>query len=127
MVDAAELEEAREDLNDTLEDEAVIERKATASDGAGGQTATWSTHATVPCLLAALQGGEPASFAQRGTTGTSGDRIDDRTTHILTVPAETDIEEPDRVVVSESTYEVTLVRKRGSNELVRRVELKEKF
>lgn len=126
-LDPGELSEARADLEETLADEAIIERPTSQSDGAGGRTTNWSVFATVPCAIAPIGGGEPVSFAQKGSTGTAGDRIDDRTTHILTIPAETEIEETDRVVVSESTYEVSLVRKRGSQELVRRVQVKETF
>jgi len=126
-LDPGELAEARTDLDDLFEDEADVERPTKTPDGAGGRTVTWKVINTVPCSIAPIGGGEPVSFAQKGSTGTVGDRIDDRSTHILTVPAETEVEETDRVTVSEQIYEVSLVRKRGANELVRRVELKETF
>lgn len=126
-LDSAELSQARADLEDLLADEASIERATKTPKEGGGRDVSWAELASVPCNIAPLAGGEVATMGQSGNSGTAGDRIDDRTTHVLTVPFETDITEADRVVVSGATYEVTLVRKRGSWELVRRVELKEEF
>jgi hypothetical protein len=127
-LDAGEITQARVDLEaELLPDEATIKRATLKRIAGGGRETTWNTLATVACSIAPVGGGEPASLHQAGTTGTAGDRIDDRTTHVLSVPAETDITEADRIEASGATYEVNLVRKRGAWELLRRVELKEAF
>jgi len=106
----------RETVDDSLSDSATIQRHTLVSDGAGGTTETWASLAVVPCRITHAGGGE---------SGSPADRIAEETTHVVTLAAQTDIEESDRIAVGGITYEVTLVRKRGSWELSRRVEVKE--
>jgi hypothetical protein len=96
-----------------LPDLAVIHTRSVVNDGGGGQTETFVAGITVPCRIASTGGGEK---------GESGSRIDDRTTHVLTIPKATVVGAKDRIVHDGVTYEVTAVRTR-SWEVVRRVEL----
>lgn len=99
-----------------LPDEATIQRPTVENVG-GEQIVTWSDLATTACRIAPVTGG--------GETGESGGRVVEETTHIVTLPAGQDAEESDRLVIAESIYEITLVRKRGEWELSRRCEVKE--
>lgn len=116
MLTDSEITSARDALANALPDTATIRRHTTASDGGGGTTQTWADLATTACRISPVGGGEGA---------TDGDRIADESTHIATLPAETDVTESDRLIVAGRTYEVTLVRSRGTWELSRRCEIKE--
>lgn len=105
----------RATMNRALPGSATIERAAVENVG-GEEVRTWGELSTVACRLTFIGGGEGKEV---------GARIAEETTHLVTVPAGTDIEEADRVVIDSTTYEVTLVRKRGEWELSRRVEVKE--
>ena len=111
----------RETTEGALPDTCTIRRKSVVNVG-GEEQATWGDLATgVSCGIAPAGGGEIGGR----TTGEVGGKIAEETTHILTLPANQDIEEPDQVVTGGITYDVTLVRKRGSWEITRRVEIKE--
>lgn len=116
MLTAGQLEGMRSTINAALPDLVVIQRRTTTSDDGGGRTTSWAPLATVSCRIAPVGGGE---------TGTAGARIVDETTHMVTLPASADVSEADRLVISDVTYEVTAVRKRGAWETSRRVEVKE--
>ncbi len=122
MLTASQIARMRATMNRALPDIAIIQRRTGASDGAGGVTYTWAPHATVACRVSPIAGGEML-LSDRNSS--SGDRAVDETTHVVTVAAETDITEADRVIVSGMTYEVTTVRARGEWELSRRVDVKE--
>lgn len=115
MLTAPQLASMRATLNTTLVDSAAIYRKTTQNIG-GEEVATWSLLTTTPCRIAPVGGGE---------SGEAGGRIAEESTHVITVAAETDVEEADVVAVSGTAYEPTLIRKRGSWELSRRIEAKE--
>lgn len=105
-----------------LPDLATIQRPSTVSDGGGGETTTWASLASdVPCRLAPLAGGEVLSPRPR----VPSDRIMDQSTAIVTFAAGTDVEDTDRLVIGDLTFDVTLVRRRKSWELARRVEVRE--
>lgn len=94
----------------------VWKRTTSVTDG-GGTTTTWSPSANYPCRIAPVGGGLGEGVA---------DEISDRTTHIVTLPAYTEVEEADQIEVGGAgLYEVTAVRKRTFDELVRRVEVVE--
>ena len=100
-----------------LPDTVQIERLTRVSDGGGGSTETWTAQPdAVPCRIAPLGGGEG---------GQAGGRVSDQTTHVLTLPAGTEISEADRLLVAGVRYEVTAVRERGAWEISRRVEARE--
>lgn len=102
-----------------LPDQATIHAHTRTSDGAGGSTDTWSPGAPVPGRIS------PASAtAGTGERGAVAGRIDDRTTHIITLPAGTPVTKADRIEIGGRLYDVTLVRTR-SVEITRRVEVRE--
>lgn len=99
-----------------LPDTCTIQRRTQTSDGGGGTTTAWAVAATVACRIAPVGGGENSS---------TGDRISDESTAIVTFPAGTDVTESDRLQVAARTWDVTLVRTRGAYEITRRCEIKE--
>lgn len=116
LLKSGDIAAMRRRLNSLLPDTATIER-ATKTKSAGEVTEAWSPIARgIACRIAPIGGGE---------TGSIAGRISERTTHLVTVAAAQDVEEADRIAVNGSTYEVTLVRKRGAWELSRRVEVRE--
>ena len=116
MIDDAELTAIRDDAEELLPSTATILTYARTSDGAGGFRSTYVPQGSVPCRLSPIGGGE---------TGKPGGRVSERTTHMVTVPAETVIEEKDRLQVGGAVYEITLVRKRPGLEFTRRIEVRE--
>jgi head-tail adaptor len=107
----------RGELNDTLPGTAVIHSRTTTADGQGGYTQTFAASATVDARLSpeALRGGELAA----------GGRLAEVSPWILTVAAETSLDETMRVVYNSATYEVVEVLTRTPWELSRRVRLTE--
>lgn len=120
MLPADELQAIRAEANAWLPSLCQVLSHAQVADGGGGFTETYTPAGAQACRLAPVAGGEDATSRQAG-----GDRISDRSTHILTLQAEAVIREADRVRVDGADYEVVLVRKRPALEAVRRVELRE--
>jgi len=110
-----ELAQTRAHARARLTGTATIQTLVTTSDGAGSTTESFATGVPIPARLAPAGGGE---------TGPAGDRVDDRTTHILSFPAGTQITAADRVDMDGRAYEVTAVRRRTS-EILTRVEARE--
>lgn len=120
MLTAAQVASIRGTVEESLPQTCTIQRKTTASDSGGGSSESWaSLTANVPCRVAPTGGGEQASSSNRS------DQIADDTTHVVTLPAQQDISEADRLVIGGDTFNVLLVRKRGDWELSRRVEVRE--
>lgn len=116
LLSGAQLSGMRNLFRQMLPDECVIQRRTVASDGGGGSTESWSDHLTAPCRIAPIGGGED---------GQAASRVSEETTHLVTLPAYTDVIEVDRIVIGDQAFDVTLVRKRGTWELSRRVEVRE--
>jgi SPP1 family predicted phage head-tail adaptor len=116
MLTTAEITAMRATADTALPDLATVQRATTVSDGGGGTTTSWADVATVACRIAPAGGGEGA---------TTGERVVDESTHILTLPAVADITEADRLLIAGRLYDITLVRHRGAWELSRRAEAKE--
>jgi hypothetical protein len=117
MLTTAELTAIRTEANAWLPSVATRLARVQVNDGAGGVGSGYvADPATVACRIAPVAGGEGPD---------QGGAVDDRTTHIVTLPAGTTVEEPDRLVIDGVTYEITLVRKRPGLEAVRRVEVVE--
>lgn len=93
-----------------LADRGSIQQRVSVDDAGGGVTQTWTvTETGVPCRIAPLS----------GTRGMTAERIDERSTHTVTVPAGTDITAADRFDIDDrGTYEVTAARER-TNERTR--------
>lgn len=104
----------RDAAEELLPDVATIERKQSVPSGAGGTRTGWEPIAgDVACAIAPLGGGE----------ADSGERLSEQSTAVVTLPAGQDVTEADRIIIGELTYNVTLVRRRESWEIVRRVEV----
>lgn len=83
------------------------------SDSGGGATATVTTGGTIACRIDALAGNE----------GQIANRISDRSTHIVSLPAETSIDVGnDFSIDGIGTFEVTAVRD-YTDELTRVIEV----
>ncbi len=116
MLSSGQIMAMRATADCALPDVAIIWRRATVSDGGGGQTEVWNPIATVACRSSPVAGGEGAI---------RGDRIEDEATQIVTVPALTDVTEVDRLVINSVTYNIKLVRLRGEWAITQRLEVKE--
>lgn len=82
-------------------------------DGGGGGTRSTSVGGTIACRIDALGGDE----------GDAAERISDRSTHLVTLPAETAITvAQDFRINGRGTYEVTAVRE-NTDELARFIEV----
>lgn len=89
---------------------ATVLRRMGSSDGAGGQSQTWTAHAAgVPCSVTALGGG--ASGIGGGERDSEG-RWEVAVAYRLSMPGGTDIRASDRVQVDDLTVEVTAVLRR---------------
>lgn len=78
------------------------------SDGGGGGTATWTYGGTIPCRIDPMTGGELLT----------ADRLADRSTHTVTVPAGTSVSPASRFAIAgRGTFEVTAVRSRTGESL----------
>jgi hypothetical protein len=127
-VTAAELTEARADLEaEILPDTATIFALTEAPDGEGGSSEDWAPLGSSPCRIDPYGG--PTSSRGAGGEGAShaAERVDSRTSHIVTFPAETGVSAESRLEIAGVTYEVLVLRRSGAWELSRRVEVKEKL
>lgn len=80
------------------------------SDAGGGGTTAWSFAGTVPCRI------DPLSA---GTGMTLAGRIDERSTHLVTVPAGVTVTSNDRFgIAGRGTFEVTATRDQTSRATV---------
>ena len=112
MLTAAELTAMRATLNASLPDTCEISRVTLEPDGAGGQTETWETIVTVACRVA------PSGRSPQERV--IAERLSNESTWTLTLPAETDVQAGDRIVVGTRTFRVAGVLTR-SFETARRV------
>ena len=89
---------AREALTETGN---VIGAGSVTDDGGGGATFTVAAGSDIPCRVDSLTGAE----------GEAAERISDRSTHLISVPPDTDIDTRQSFAVdNRGTYEVTAVR-----------------
>jgi len=92
----------------SLSDFGQVGAGTVVSDGGGGGTASWSYGGTIPCRIDPITGGEQMA----------ADRLSDRSTHMVTVPAGTQISTAARFAIAgRGTYEVTAVRSRTGEPL----------
>lgn len=122
LLSAGQVDAMRRVAVQALPDLATIQRRTRTSDGGGGSTEQWADVATVAARITPVGGGEVGTVSG---TSTIGGRVIATTTHIVTLPAGTDVLAADQLVVDGTTYEVTLVRKHGEWEITRRVEVRE--
>lgn len=89
---------------------ATVLRRTGSSDGAGGQSQSWTASSSgVPCSVTALGGG--ASGIGGGERDSEG-RWEVAVAYRLSMPAGTDVRASDRVRVGDLTVEVTAVLRR---------------
>lgn len=98
---------------EALTDRGYVIGGSIVDDGGGGGTFVESAGGTVFCRLDALGGNE----------GPVAGRVSDRSTHLLTLPAGTELSvSDDFAVVGRGTFEVTAVREH-TDELARMAEV----
>lgn len=119
MLTDAELAAMRETAEAALPDSAVITRKTTVSDGAGGGSVSWAASGTVDARLSDRAGNE-----QLFGTGLPGTAIFAQTDAILTVAHDIDLRQADRVTVDSTTYEVLAVLDQAAWTLAQRAAVK---
>jgi SPP1 family predicted phage head-tail adaptor len=113
-----EISQMRTQLERTLPDTAVIQRRTLASDGQGGSVETWAPIGTASCRIS------PVNL--RGDLERErADSMAEERPRVVTLPADTTIEGRDRIVIADTTYEVTHVDGPRSYELARRVDVVE--
>ena len=100
----------------SLSDTGQIWRGTFTDNLGGGGTFTFSAVGTVACRIDPVAGGEDVIAA----------RIDERTTHRITVPPATDVSAKDRFRIGADEYEITAVQTR-TDEQVRVLEAVEAF
>lgn len=112
MLSERELAALRSDLNSLLTETVQVQRASRAPDGYGGETATWTTVATVNGLRTTT-GLRPAEqiLAERLSTSSSW---------VMLLPALTDVRVDDRLVSNGRTFHVVAVLN-GDLEFLRRV------
>jgi hypothetical protein len=97
-----------------LSDQGYVQSLTTVSDGGGGGTASWTNQGTVDCRIDPLSGGGPDVI---------GGRIDENSTHVVTISAGGTIETDARfVIIGRGTFEVTAIHERTA-EWVKRFEV----
>lgn len=87
----------------SLSETGYYHRFSGTSDSGGGRTRGTSTGSTIPCRVDPLTGGERIA----------GGKLDDRSTHLITLPPESDLTHLDQFVIdSRGTFEITAIRER---------------
>lgn len=116
MLDAGEIASMRATIESALPGTAVLLTATKTGDGMGGFTWSYVASGTVDARLSPNGPGDELLI---------GDRVARVAPYVLTVPAETTVDEDDRVTYDGVTYEVVDVRDRTPWELSRRVLLVE--
>jgi head-tail adaptor len=88
-----------------LSDTGNILTQVSTSDSGGGATQSWTAGTAVQCRI------DPVG--DRGDSRIVGGRIDERSTHVVTVPAGTPVLAAGRFsIAGRGTFEITVVRER---------------
>jgi hypothetical protein len=118
----AELAEVRAEIEIVMpETGRILYRTEEQTDG-GGNQATYTPGPDLPAAIAPQK-----RIISGGEVGSAGDRIDDRTTHIITLPATTEVSGKDRVELDGwGVFEVLAAEKR-SEAITKQVEAREVF
>lgn len=102
MITAGELASLRADFEQTFTETAEIKRATTVKEY-GANIETWSTVDTlIPCRRRPVS--EAKGFAVEGVVG---GRQDVESFWLVSLPAGTDVEAADRLIIGARTYEVT--------------------
>lgn len=88
-----------------LSSTAVLQASTIVSDSGGGGTASWVAAGTFPCRIDPL--------TKRPMSTQTAGAIDERSTHVCTLPPTVTVDPANRIVISgRGTFEVTGVRQR---------------
>jgi hypothetical protein len=110
-----ELAEVRSEMEVFMPETGRVLVQAEVGDGAGGSEETFEPGEDIPVGIESVASGE----------GRAGERVDARSTHIVTVPALTPVRTVDRIQIDDrGDFEVTAVYQQ-SEPLTLRVEVKE--
>jgi hypothetical protein len=102
-----------------LSDSGNVLSATVTGDSGGGGTTTWTAGGTVPCRLDPL--------IRHGSSRETAGAINERSSHIVTLPAGTDVAVENRfAIVGRGTFEVTAVRERTAS-LTQVIEVVEAF
>lgn len=112
MLSAEELAVIRGDVLELQPDTAQVQRRTLTPDGAGGHAESWNTVATVACRVA------PSGWSPQEQV--IAERLTATSIWTITLPALTDVQPADRLLVGARTFEVVGVLAR-SEEIARRV------
>lgn len=115
MITAAELLAMRDDIEDSLPDQAVIKSQTWVSDGGGGGSTSLVAGGTVPCRIAPLMSEE----------GTTGGRISPDSEYVVTLPFDAAVTASSVLTINSRNFSVSGMREPRSWEISRRVEAKE--
>jgi hypothetical protein len=118
LLSAAEVEGMRATTLSALDTTAVVETQAFVSDGGGGGNVTWTAAGTFAARLSPI-----GRMRRGGAEGIQGERLNDESEVLFTLPAETEIDHNARIVCDGGTYSVTAISHR-SQEMSRQVEAK---
>ena len=116
MLTDAELASMRSTLNESLPGTAIVQTSTWVSDGGGGGTTSWVAAGTYDARIT------PAG----GIEDQQGDRLQPETEFIVTLPANTAVDENAQIVFSGGTYDVIASPAPRSFEISRRVQVKER-
>lgn len=111
ILTAGELGVLRRDLESTLPDTCTINRVTRTPNDSGGWSATVAEVTTVACRVSPA-GVREVQIAQ------AMDAVAD---HVVTLPAETDVQQSDTITCNGHTFSVSGVRTRVSEPLILRV------
>ena len=114
MLTDDELASMRSTLNDSLPGTAIVQTSTWVSDGGGGGTTSWVASGTFDARITPAGGFEDQQ----------GDRVQPETEFIVTLPANTAIDEDAQIVYSGGTYDVIAAPSPRSFEISRRVQVK---
>lgn len=117
MLTAAELNDMRETLEESLVDTAVLQTSSWESDGMGGGTTSWTASGTVPCRIAPALAGEGEVV--------DGGRVQPDYEYVVTLPADTSINEDMQLLIDSATYSIVSLRVPRSYAVSCRVMVKE--
>jgi head-tail adaptor len=102
MLTQADITQMRETQAAALPDQCTIQRKSDPADSRGGQTVSYSDHATgVNCRL--------GRNAQSARPGVRGDRTETPIPWVVTFAYNQDVQMTDRIVIDSRTFEVMSV------------------
>jgi hypothetical protein len=122
ILSPAELAEVRSEIEIVMPETGRILYRSEEKTAGGGTKATYTPGDDLPAAIAPQR-----RIISGGEADTAGDRIDDRTSHLITLPATTVVSSKDRVELDDwGVFEVLAAEKR-SEAITKRVQAREVF